>query len=64
MRRPPIAKRPVIIEDDVMIGPGATILKGVRLGAGSFVEAGAVVTKDVPPGARVIGNPACISTRE
>jgi len=64
MPRPPIARRPVIIEDDVMIGPAATILKGVRLGAGSFVEAGAVVTKDVPPGARVFGNPACISIRE
>ena len=58
--RPPILKEPVIIEDDVWIGPNATILKGVRLGAGSWVEAGALVTRDVPPGAHVGGNPARI----
>jgi acetyltransferase-like isoleucine patch superfamily enzyme len=56
--RPEIARRPVIIEDDVWIGPNATILKGVRIGAGAFVEAGALVTRDVPPRARVLGNPA------
>jgi acetyltransferase-like isoleucine patch superfamily enzyme len=56
--RPPIPRRPVVIEDDVWIGPNATILKGVRIGAGAFVEAGALVTRDVPAGMRVIGNPA------
>jgi acetyltransferase-like isoleucine patch superfamily enzyme len=56
--RPAILRRPVIIEDDVWIGPNATILKGVRIGAGAFVEAGALVTRDVPPGVRVVGNPA------
>lgn len=56
--RPPIAKQPVIIEDDVWIGPNATILKGVRIGSGAWVEAGAVVTRDVPARARVMGNPA------
>jgi acetyltransferase-like isoleucine patch superfamily enzyme len=56
--RPEILRRPVIIEDDVWIGPNATILKGVRLGAGCFIEAGALVTHDVPPHARVAGNPA------
>jgi acetyltransferase-like isoleucine patch superfamily enzyme len=56
--RPEIARRPVIIEDDVWIGPNATILKGVRLGAGSWIEAGALVTRDVPPRRRVLGNPA------
>ena len=40
------------------IGTGATILGGVRVGAGSTVGAGAVVTKDVPAGATVAGNPA------
>jgi acetyltransferase-like isoleucine patch superfamily enzyme len=50
--------RPVVIEDDVWIGWNATILKGVRVGAGAVVEPGAVVTRDVPPGARVAGNPA------
>jgi acetyltransferase-like isoleucine patch superfamily enzyme len=48
----------VIVEDDVWIGPNATILKGVHIGAGAFVEAGALVTRDVPAGVRVIGNPA------
>lgn len=56
--RPIIARRPVIVEDDVWIGPNATILKGVRIGAGAFIEAGAMVTRDVPAGARVLGNPA------
>ena len=58
--RPPVARRPVAIEDDVWIGPNATILKGVRIGAGSFVEAGALVTRDVPPRSRVSGNPAAV----
>ena len=56
--RPQIPRRPVIIEDDVWIGPNATILKGVRIGRGAFVEAGAMVTRDVPPGVRIMGNPA------
>jgi acetyltransferase-like isoleucine patch superfamily enzyme len=37
---------------------GAIVVEGVRLGAGSFVAAGAVVTKDLPDGARVAGVPA------
>ncbi len=56
--RPAALKLPVIIEDDVWIGPNATVLKGVRLGAGARIEAGSLVTRDVPPGMRVIGNPA------
>jgi acetyltransferase-like isoleucine patch superfamily enzyme len=42
------------------IGTGATILGGVHIGAGSIVGAGSVVTKDVPAGATVAGNPARI----
>ena len=49
---------PTMIEDDVSIGANATILPGVRLGRGCVVGAGAVVTKDVPPGMTVVGNPA------
>jgi acetyltransferase-like isoleucine patch superfamily enzyme len=56
--RPVIDSAPVVIEDDVWIGPQATVLKGVRIGAGAFVEPGSVVTRDVPPRARVMGNPA------
>jgi len=44
--------------DDVWIGHGATVLHGCRLGTGSVVAAGAVVTKDVPDYAIVAGNPA------
>ena len=58
--RPPILRRAVVIEDDAWIGPNATILKGVRIGRGALVEAGSLVVRDVPPGARVMGNPARI----
>lgn len=57
-QRPPIATAPVIIEDDVYIGPNSVILKGVTIGAGSFIEPGSVVTRDVPARSRVLGNPA------
>lgn len=43
------------IEDDVTIGGGVVVMPGVRIGAGSFVAGGAIVTKDVPPGSLVIG---------
>lgn len=52
------ATRPVVIEDDVFIGAGCLILKGVRLGRGCVIGAGSVVTRDVPSGAIVGGNPA------
>ena len=48
----------VIFEDDVWIGSGAIILKGVRVGRGSIVAAGAVVNKDVLPYTVVGGVPA------
>lgn len=48
----------VRIEDDVWIGANAIILKGVSVGKGSVVGAGSIVTRDVPPYAVVIGNPA------
>jgi acetyltransferase-like isoleucine patch superfamily enzyme len=57
-QRPPVVARPVTIEDDAWIGIGAILLKGVRIGRGARVGAGAVVTKDVPAGAAVAGNPA------
>lgn len=49
---------PVIIEDNVSIGGNATILPDITLGKGCIVGAGAVVTKNVAPGAVVVGNPA------
>lgn len=47
-----------VIEDDVWIGANVTILPGKRIGTGSIVAAGAVVTRDVPPFTVVGGNPA------
>lgn len=58
MERPPIATAPVEIGDDVWVGPNVTILKGVRIGPGAFLEPGSLITRDVPARARVIGNPA------
>lgn len=49
---------PITIEDDVFIGLQCLILKGVTLGQGSVVGAGSVVTRDVPAGVVVAGNPA------
>jgi acetyltransferase-like isoleucine patch superfamily enzyme len=49
---------PVYIQDDVWIGSGAIILKGVTIGTGSLVAAGALVKEDVPRFAIVAGVPA------
>jgi tetrahydrodipicolinate N-acetyltransferase len=54
----PPSAQPVIIEDDVLIGANAVVLEGVRVGTGSVVAAGAVVTKDVEPYTVVAGTPA------
>jgi acyl-[acyl carrier protein]--UDP-N-acetylglucosamine O-acyltransferase len=50
--------KPVIIEDNVWLATRCTILKGVRIGKGSVVAAGSIVTKDVPPNCIVAGIPA------
>lgn len=53
----PARSRPVVIGDNVWIGCRALILKGVRIGDGAIVGAGAIVTKDVPPLA-VVASPS------
>jgi len=49
---------PIYIEDDVWIATRVTILKGVRIGKGSVIAAGAIVTKDIPPYSVAAGTPA------
>lgn len=48
------------LEDGCLIGIGAVVLNGVTVGAGALVAAGSVVTRDVPPGALVMGTPATV----
>ena len=50
-----------VVGNDVWIGQNATILPGVHIGDGAIIGANAVVAKDVPPYAVVVGNPAGIS---
>ncbi len=50
--------KPIYIEDDVWLATRCTILKGVRIGKGSVVATGAVVTKDIPPYCVAAGVPA------
>ncbi len=51
---------PITIEDDVWLGGSVVLCPGVTVGRGAVVGAGSVVTKDVPPGAIVGGNPALV----
>lgn len=57
-RRDFVVAKPIVIERNVWIGAGATIIGGVTVGENSVVGAGSVVTKDVPPNTLVGGNPA------
>jgi acetyltransferase-like isoleucine patch superfamily enzyme len=57
-RRGATIGKPIVIERNVWIAAGATIIGGVTVGENSVVAAGSVVTKDVPPNTMVGGNPA------
>jgi acetyltransferase-like isoleucine patch superfamily enzyme len=57
-RRAVTIGKPIVIERNVWIAAGATIVGGVTVGENSVVAAGSVVTKDVPPNTLVGGNPA------
>jgi acetyltransferase-like isoleucine patch superfamily enzyme len=54
----PPSTGPVVFEPGCFVGASTTILPGVKIGAGAFVAAGSVVTKDVPPRTLVAGVPA------
>jgi len=60
-----VERRGVVVEDDCWIGANVTLLAGVRIGRGSVIAAGAVVTRDIPPGSIAAGVPArVIRSRE
>ncbi len=54
------SKGDIVIGNDVWIGDGSVILSGVTIGNGAVIGARAVIAKDVPPYAIVVGNPASI----
>jgi putative colanic acid biosynthesis acetyltransferase WcaF len=60
----PLQTAPVVIGPGAFIGARAFILPGIRIGARAVVGACSVVTRDVPDGVRVAGNPARILTRK
>jgi acetyltransferase-like isoleucine patch superfamily enzyme len=49
---------PTLVKRGASIGSGVTLLCGITIGEGALVGAGSVVTRDVPAGATVVGNPA------
>jgi len=57
-RRAFTTARPIVIERNVWIAAGATVIGGVTIGENSVIAAGAVVTKNVAPNTLVGGNPA------
>jgi len=59
-RRASVVAKPIVIEKNVWIGAGATIIGGVTIGENSVVAAGSVVTKDIPPNTLAGGAPAWV----
>ena len=55
-----IISAPITIDDDVLVGARSIIMKGVKIGKGSIIGIGSVVTKDVPPHSVAAGNPCRI----
>ncbi|MCB1226524.1 MAG: acyltransferase [Verrucomicrobiales bacterium] len=61
IREQPMSASPIVIEEDVWLGAGVTVLKGVKIGRGAVVGAGSVVSTDVPAYAIASGNPLQIT---
>jgi serine acetyltransferase len=51
-----------VIGNNVFLGANAVVLPGIKIGDGSIVGAGSIVTKNIPPGMVVVGNPAKVIT--
>jgi acetyltransferase-like isoleucine patch superfamily enzyme len=58
IRQQGVTAQGIVIEDDVWIGAGVTVVDGVTIGRGSVIGAGAVVTGDIPPYSIAVGTPA------
>jgi acetyltransferase-like isoleucine patch superfamily enzyme len=58
-----LVKGPIVVQDDVWIGAGATVLAGVTIGKGSVIGAGSVVTRDIPPYSIAVGSPCKVVRR-
>lgn len=58
MKEQGVTRGTIVIEDDCWLGANCSVLSGVRVGRGSIIATGAVVTKDVPPWSIVAGVPA------
>ena len=58
IKNQPMTFAPVVIEDDVWLGAGVIVLKGVRIGQGAVVGAGSVVTRNIDTYAIAVGTPA------
>ena len=56
----PPNRSPIEIGNDVWIGEGVIVLENIKIGDGAIIGAGAVVSKDIPPYAVVVGNPQVI----
>ncbi|WP_281557260.1 acyltransferase [Thalassomonas sp. RHCl1] len=50
----------IVLEDDVWLATGVSVMAGVRIGKGSIIAAGSVVTRDIPPGVLAGGVPAVV----
>ncbi len=58
IRKQGVTAKGIVIEDDVWIGAGVTVIDGVTIGRGSVIGAGAVVTNNIPPYSIAVGSPA------